>query len=64
MGIKNAFDARLRTDPAFSRNWVTVRDWNETARYNHSTSETVARAMFLAVTDPSVGVLTWVRTQY
>ena len=63
-GIKNAFDARVRWDPAFSRNWDTVRDWNETARYNHSTTETTAREMFLAVTEPSFGVLTWLKTQY
>jgi hypothetical protein len=63
-GVKNPFDARLRSDPAFSRNWDTVRDWNETARYNHSITETRAREMFLAVTEPSLGVLTWLKTQY
>ena len=62
--MKDEFDARVRSDRAFSRNWDTVRDWNETARYNHSTTETAARAMFLAVTDPSFGVLTWLNTRY
>ena len=62
-GLKNVLDVRIRADPPFRRNWDTVRDWNEASRYNHSTTETEAREMLRAVTDPSFGVLTWLKTQ-
>jgi hypothetical protein len=63
-GLKDAFEARLRVDPSFQSHWNTVRDWNEAARYTHSTTETVARKMFVAATDPAFGVLTWLKTRY
>ena len=63
-GVKDAFDDRLRADPPFRDNWDIVRDWNQAARYHHSTTERRARQMFLAVTEPSCGVLTWLKTRY
>jgi hypothetical protein len=63
-GVKGALEDRARADPAFQVNWNTVRDWNETSRYDHSTSEAKARDMCVAVADPTSGVLTWLKTQW
>ena len=63
-GLADEFRARIFADSVFSDNWDTVRDWSQTARYNHSTTEATARQLFLAVTEPAVGVLPWLKTRY
>ena len=63
-GLKNVLEDRMRGDETLSSNWDTIHEWNETARYNHGWTEQAARAMLRAVTDPSFGVLTWLKTQY
>lgn len=62
-GAKAALEGRAAAEPAFQVNWNAVRDWNEAARYDHSTSEAKARDI-VAVTDPTTGVLSWLRTQW
>lgn len=63
-GVKDALEKRAAADPQFLVNWNAVRDWNETTRYEHSTTETMARDMLVAVTDAASGVLTWLKTQW
>lgn len=63
-GVKAGLDSKAATDASFQINWNTVRDWSEVSRYDHSTSEAKARDMMIAVTDPTAGVLTWLRTQW
>ncbi|MGE3275424.1 MAG: DNA-binding protein [Vicinamibacterales bacterium] len=63
-GVKAALEGKAAAEPAFQVNWNTVRDWNESSRYDHSTSEAKARDMFVAVADGATGVLTWLRTQW
>ena len=63
-GTKAALESKAVADSAFKVNWNTVRDWNESARYDHSTTETKARDMLVAVTDSSSGVLPWLKTQW
>src|SRR5688572_28154976 len=63
-GVKAGLEARAGAEAAFQVNWNTVRDWNETSRYDHSTSEAKARDMLVAVTDPNMGILSWLRTQW
>ena len=59
---KAALGERLANSPALQANWNTVRDWSEGARYTHSVTEEKARDMFVAVVDPSSGVLPWLKT--
>ena len=59
---KAALRERLAASPALQANWNTVRDWSADARYNHKVTEEEARDMFGAVTDPSSGVLPWLKT--
>ena len=63
-GAKVALEAQAAADPRFQVNWNAVRDWNESSRYDHSTTEARARDMFVAVADPSSGVLPWLKTQW
>ena len=63
-GTKAALESKAGADSAFQVNWNTVRDWNESARYDHSTTEAKARDMLFAVTDSSSGVLPWLKTRW
>ena len=63
-GVKAELEKRANIEPSFQVNWNTVRDWNETSRYEHSTSEAKARDMLVAVADPKTGVVSWLKTQW
>lgn len=63
-GAKVALEAQAAADSRFQVNWNAVRDWNETSRYDHSTTEATARDMLVAVADPSSGVLPWLKSQW
>ena len=52
---KSIFD----TNRLFKANWSVVRDWNETSRYTQST-ESEARELHAAITQPIDGVLSWI----
>lgn len=43
--------------------WRTVKDWNEKRRYEHKTTLD-AQALYDAMTDPTDGVLTWIRQHW
>ncbi len=63
-GVKAELETRKSAENGFQINWNTVRDWNETSRYDHSTSEVKARDMLVAVADPTTGVLPWLKAQW
>ena len=63
-GAKKALETQVRADPSFQVNWSTVCGWEETSRYDHSTTEQKARDMLFAVADSSTGVLSWLKTQW
>ena len=63
-GVKAALESKCSVDSVFQINWNTVRDWNESARYDHSTTETKARDLLVAVADSKSGVLPWLKTQW
>jgi hypothetical protein len=63
-GAKAALESKAAADSTFQVNWNTVRDWNESARYDHSTTEARAQDLMIAVTDPRSGVLPWLKTQW
>jgi len=61
-GLAPRFEERVAADKPFEVNWTTVKDWNESIRYDTTISEVKARDLFSAVTDGKAGVLTWLRT--
>ena len=61
-GLAARFNERMAADKPFEVNWTTVKDWNESTRYDTTISEVKARDLFSAVTDGKAGVLTWLKT--
>jgi hypothetical protein len=62
-GLEAARVADARANPAFSRNWLFVKDWNERARYS-PTSHHKARKLYSAFTDTANGVMPWIRNRW
>ena len=52
-----------KLSPSQSVNWLVAKDWRETPRYE-TRSETEARSLYGAVSDPTDGVLAWLRTHW
>jgi len=50
-------------NPSQNVNWLVAKDWRETSRYE-TRSETEARSLYEAVSDPTDGVLPWLRTHW
>ncbi|HEX7681717.1 MAG TPA: HEPN domain-containing protein [Thermoanaerobaculia bacterium] len=48
----------------FAKNWTLVKDWSEASRYDTSITESAAIALVRAVTDPTDGVLTWLKKHW
>lgn len=53
-------DARGRADPAFEINWSVVEQWSERDRY-YSKAEVDARSLIEAITNPTSGILPWLK---
>jgi HEPN domain-containing protein len=61
--------AQLHRDEAdrnesFAANWGIVQAWSEASRYNAAITEDAATVLFRAVSDPTSGVLAWLKTYY
>lgn len=63
-GIEKLYDEEAGRNSAFAKNWNIVKDWSEVSRYDPAIAETIAFAFFLAVTDPTDGVLAWLKKQW
>lgn len=46
---------------AFDLNWNTVKSWSEEARYDANIGKPKAEDFYSAITDPSDGVLQWLK---
>jgi hypothetical protein len=62
--VKLLLEAQAVSDPLFKQNWTTVCSWNEAFRYDHAIAESVARDMYQAATDPTSGILPWLKTHW
>jgi hypothetical protein len=60
--LKAAWDAAVK-DPKLFDNWATTKDWKEDKRY-HRITEKEAKDLYNAVSDPTHGVLSWLKTQW
>ncbi len=50
-------------DPILEGYWTIVRDWSETSRYQQKT-QAEAQDLFGAITDPTSGVLPWIKVRW
>lgn len=62
-GLKDPWKVDRNADPLFAARWAEVAVWKESRRYVRST-ELDARVLILAITDPSHGVLQWIRRHW
>lgn len=58
-GLRSEFDASSKVDTVLARNWSEVSDWSEQARYEAAITEPMAHGIYVAITDGTHGVLTW-----
>jgi hypothetical protein len=54
---------RGQLNPSQNVNWLVAKDWRESSRYE-TRSQTEARSLYEAVSDPMDGVLPWLRTHW
>ena len=62
-GLKNDLEKAVKGDKAFHSNWRTVCDWDSNSRFE-AVSEADAKDIFLAVSNPTAGVMLWLRNIY
>jgi len=62
-GLTYQLKASGTANPTFAAYWLVAKDWNEQARYQQWT-EPQARELFAAVTDPTNGVLSWIKNRW
>jgi len=58
-----AHKADIATNPNLKKNWSIACAWNEQSRYR-MTPQDEAEKLFGAVTDPTNGVMSWVRARW
>jgi hypothetical protein len=56
-------DTTPATNPQLGINWQFAKKWNEKARYDQIPEANAVR-LFEAVTDPTNGVLTWIKLHW
>nr|QNO46794.1 hypothetical protein DEIDBPHB_00043 [Methanosarcinales archaeon ANME-2c ERB4] len=54
------FDDELKSNPDFTDNWNTVKDWSEASRYEKHTGKE-AQDLYSAIADGTHGVLQWIK---
>jgi HEPN domain-containing protein len=62
-GLKAERDAKSAAGAAFSDNWGTVKDWNESSRYER-TAKARCLALYKAITEAKHGVFQWIKSHW
>jgi HEPN domain-containing protein len=62
-GVKIARDADTAANAQLGTNWLIVRDWNESSRYQRCT-QLQAQKLYDAITDNANGVLPWIKARW
>lgn len=58
-----ALQTDMRLDAKLAANWKTVKDWDDSKRYN-VVEELTARALYDAVTESRSGVMVWIKGKW
>lgn len=62
-GLTATLQADTAVNADLSRNWVIVKDWTETSRYEQKT-QAQAQTIYDAITNDPHGVLPWIRIRW
>jgi HEPN domain-containing protein len=63
-GLAPELKKEMESNKALELNWVIVKDWSESARYEIGINEAQARDLHSACTAREDGVLTWIRRRW
>lgn len=59
-GLKGEYDQALAADSLFGSNWAICSEWSPESRYQEKSSAE-AHFLLVAITDPTHGVLGWIK---
>jgi hypothetical protein len=62
-GLDPELGIAVQSDPTLGTNWDVVKEWTEQARYARH-AEVEAKTLYDAITDPTHGVLTWIKRHW
>ena len=62
-GLKFELNEKLNKDQGFSESWAIVQQWNPDARYRQ-TDKMIAQYFLSAISDPTHGVFTWIKSYW
>ena len=62
-GLVESLDDRIHSCFVFAGHWTAVRRWSEESRYERWT-EPYASTLIMAITDPELGILRWLREHW
>ena len=62
-GLKAQRDAEAKANQAFWDNWLVTKDWTEAVRYQRKKRYDAER-IYQAVTNPTSGVLPWIKSHW
>lgn len=60
-GLQDALVHYEKAYPLFMLNWLSVKDWTETSRYDVNIGRVKAADLVAAITDQEPGVLPWLK---
>ncbi|MBO9497042.1 hypothetical protein J7438_23560 [Thalassotalea sp. G20_0] len=60
-GLQDALVQYEKANPLFMLNWLSVKDWAETSRYDLNIGRVKAADLVAAITDQESGVLPWLK---
>ncbi len=60
-GLEEEWQKELQSNKAFNENWAVVKQWSEQKRYAVKIAQSDAKDLLSAITDPSSGVITWLK---
>jgi len=63
-GLEEARKVDTAANPAQAKNWVYVKDWSETARYQTAITHHKAKKLYKAITDKQNGVMRWIKARW
>lgn len=62
-GLWNDLQADMKNDPKFGINWNTLKDWDDSKRYN-IVEELESRGLYAAATESRSGVMAWIKGKW
>lgn len=63
-GIKHSLDSDISTNSKLGIYWAVVSNWNETVRYQFNISPNDARDLYIACSDKTNGIFTWIKQRW